>query len=325
MYAIVAESADQLVWQQVPDVAAGSGEVLIKVSAAGVNRADLLQAAGLYPPPPGASELLGMEVSGVVEAVGDDVADWSPGQEVCALLVGGGYAEYVAVPAGQLLPHPVGLDLADSAGVPEVACTVWSNLAMTAHLGEGQLLLMHGGASGIGTHAIQVARALGARVAVTAGSTAKLDFCRELGAEILINYHDEDFAARVHEATDGAGADVIFDIMGASYLDRNIDALAPEGRLVIIGMQGGVKAELNIAKLLSKRAHVIGTTLRGRPTNGPNSKSEVVAAVTESVWPMIADGRVRPIIGARLPIQDAAEAHRMLSSGEVTGKIVLTV
>jgi putative PIG3 family NAD(P)H quinone oxidoreductase len=325
MYAIVAESADRLLWQQVPDVAAGEGEVLIKVSAAGVNRADLLQAAGLYPPPPGASKLLGMEVSGVVEAVGDDVAGWAPGQEVCALLAGGGYAEYVAVPAGQLLPHPVGLDLTDSAGVPEVACTVWSNLAMTAHLSEGQLLLMHGGASGIGTHAIQVARALGARVAVTAGSTAKLDFCRDLGAEILINYHDEDFVARVHEATDGGGADVIFDIMGASYLDRNIDALAPDGRLIIIGMQGGVKGELNIAKLLGKRAHVIGTTLRGRPTNGPNSKSEIVAAVTESVWPMIADGRVRPIIGARLPIQEAAEAHRMLSSGEVTGKIVLTV
>jgi NADPH2:quinone reductase len=326
MYAIVAESADRLVWQQVADVAVGKGEVLIKVTAAGVNRADLLQAAGLYPPPPGASELLGMEVSGVVEAVDDDISgDWAPGQEVCALLAGGGYAEYVAAPASQLLPHPVGLDLVDSAGVPEVACTVWSNLAMTAHLNEGQLLLMHGGASGIGTHAIQVARALGARVAVTAGSQGKLDFCRELGAEILINYHDEDFVARVHDATDGAGADVIFDIMGASYLDRNIDALAPDGRLVIIGMQGGIKGELNIAKLLSKRAHVIGTTLRGRPTNGPNSKSEIVAAVTESVWPMIADGRVRPIIGARLPIQDAAEAHRMLQAGEVTGKIVLTV
>jgi putative PIG3 family NAD(P)H quinone oxidoreductase len=325
MYAIVAESADQLVWQQVPDVHAGRGEVLVKVSAAGVNRADLLQAAGLYPPPPGASELLGMEVSGVIEAVGDDVTDWSPGQEVCALLAGGGYAEYVAVPAGQLLPHPVGLDLADSAAVPEVACTVWSNLVMTAHLSEGQLLLMHGGASGVGSHAIQIARALGARVAVTAGSSAKLDFCRELGADILINYRDEDFVARLRDATDGAGADVIFDIMGAAYLDRNIDALASDGRLVIIGMQGGVKGELNIAKLLSKRAHVIGTTLRGRPTSGPNSKSEVVAAVAESVWPMIADGRVRPVIGARLPIQDAGEAHRLLSSGEVTGKVVLTV
>jgi putative PIG3 family NAD(P)H quinone oxidoreductase len=325
MYAIVAESADRLLWQQVPDAAAGRGEVLIKVSAAGVNRADLLQAAGKYPPPPGASELLGMEVSGVIATLGDDVADWSPGQEVCALLSGGGYAEYVAVPAGQLLPHPAGLDLVDAAGLPEVACTVWSNLEMTAHLSEGQLLLMHGGASGIGSHAIQIARTLGARVAVTAGSKDKLDFCRDLGAEILINYHDEDFVERVREATDGAGADVIFDIMGASYLDRNIDALATDGRLVIIGMQGGIKGELNIAKLLSKRAHVIGTTLRGRPTYGPSSKSEIVAEVTRSVWPMIADGRVRPIIGARLPIQDAAEAHRLLSSGQVTGKIVLTV
>ncbi|MDT5090280.1 MAG: hypothetical protein QOG47_2987 [Mycobacterium sp.] len=325
MYAIVDESADRLVWQQVPDVTAGNDEVLVKVSAAGVNRADLLQAAGLYPPPPGASEVLGMEVSGVIEAVGDDVTDWSSGQEVCALLAGGGYAEYVAVPVGQLLPHPVGLDLVDSAGVPEVACTVWSNLAMTGHLHEGQLLLMHGGGSGVGSHAIQVARALGARVAVTAGTSAKLDFCRDLGAEILINYRDEDFVARVHESTGGAGADVIFDIMGAAYLDRNIDALATDGRLIIIGMQGGVKGELNIAKLLSKRAHVIGTTLRGRPTNGPNSKSEVVAAVRQAVWPMIADGRVRPVIGARLPIQEAGEAHRMLSAGEVTGKVVLTL
>jgi putative PIG3 family NAD(P)H quinone oxidoreductase len=325
MYGIVAESAESLVWQQVPDVSADHGEVLIKVSAAGVNRADLLQAAGLYPPPPGASELLGMEVSGVIDSVGDGVTDWVPGQEVCALLAGGGYAEYVAAPAGQLLPHPAGLDLVDAAGLPEVACTVWSNLVMTAHLREGQTLLMHGGASGIGTHAIQIARVLGARVAVTAGSAGKLDFCRELGAEILINYRDEDFVAALKDATDGAGADVIFDIMGAAYLDRNIDALASDGRIVIIGMQGGIKGELNIAKLLSKRGHVIGTTLRGRPTNGPNSKSEVVAEVTREVWPMIADGRVREIIGARLPIQDAAEAHRLLSAGEVTGKVILTV
>jgi NADPH2:quinone reductase len=325
MHAIVAESAESLVWQEVPDVAPGLGEVLVKVTAAGVNRADLLQAAGLYPPPPGASELLGMEVSGVVAELGADVGDWSPGQEVCALLAGGGYAEYVVVPAGQLLPIPRGVDLSDAAGLPEVACTVWSNLVMTAHLSEGQVLLMHGGASGIGTHAIQIARALGARVAVTAGSKGKLDFCRDLGAGILINYHDEDFVARVREATDGAGADVILDIMGASYLDRNVDALASDGRLVIIGMQGGVKGELNIGKLLSKRAHVIGTTLRGRPTTGPASKSAVVAEVTRSVWPMVADGRVRPIIGARLPIQHAAEAHRLLSSGQVTGKVVLTL
>jgi len=325
MHAIVAESADELVWQQVPDVVPDHGEALIKVRAAGVNRADLLQAAGYYPPPPGASELLGMEVSGVVAAVGDDVREWSPGQEVCALLAGGGYAEYVAVPAGQLLPIPGGVDLQDAAGLPEVACTVWSNLVLTAHLREGQLVLIHGGASGVGTHAIQVAWALGARVAVTAGSAAKLELCRELGAEVTIAYHDEDFVARVHEATDGAGADVILDIMGAAYLDRNLDALANDGQLIVIGMQGGVKGELNFGKLIGKRARVIGTALRGRPVTGPSGKSAIVEAVTTSVWPMFANGRVRPVIGARMPIQQAADAHRLLSSGQVTGKIVLTV
>ena len=323
MRAMVVESSDQLSWQEIPDVTAGPGEVLIKVAAAGVNRADVLQAAGKYPPPPGASEIIGMEVAGVVTKTGSGVTEWSVGHEVCALLGGGGYAEYVAVPAGQVMPIPDGVDVVDAAGLPEVACTVWSNLVMTAHLSKGQLLLMHGGASGIGTHAIQVARALGARVAVTAGSAEKLEFCRDLGAEITINYRDEDFVARLREETDGA--DVIFDIMGAAYLDRNIDALAIDGQLVIIGMQGGVTGELNIAKLLSKRARVIGTTLRGRPVSGPNSKSEIVHAVTASVWPMIAEGRVRPIIGARLPIRQAGDAHQQLVSGKVTGKIVLTV
>ncbi|MBZ4535422.1 MULTISPECIES: NAD(P)H-quinone oxidoreductase [Mycobacterium avium complex (MAC)] len=323
MRAIVAESADQLSWQEVADVSAGPGEVVVKVAAAGVNRADVLQAAGKYPPPPGASETIGMEVSGVIAEVGDGVTEWSVGQEVCALLAGGGYAEYVAVPAGQLLPIPAGVDLVDAAGLPEVACTVWSNLVLIAGLRNGQLLLVHGGASGIGSHAIQVARALGARVAVTAGSAEKLDFCRELGAGITINYRDEDFVARLADET--RGADVILDIMGAAYLDRNINALATDGQLVIIGMQGGVKAELNIGKLLAKRARVIGTTLRGRPVSGPNSKTEIVQAVTASVWPMIADGRVRPIIGARLPIQQAGDAHRRLVASEVTGKIVLTV
>ncbi|KBZ69384.1 NAD(P)H-quinone oxidoreductase [Mycobacterium colombiense] len=322
MRAIVAESADQLSWQEVPDVAAGPGEVLVKVAAAGVNRADLLQAAGKYPPPPGASEIIGMEVSGVIAETGSAVTNWSVGQEVCALLAGGGYAEYVAVPAGQLLPIPSGVDLVDAAGLPEVACTVWSNLVLTAHLGEGQLLLMHGGASGIGTHAIQIARALGARVAVTAGSEEKLQTCRDLGAEITINYRDDDFVARVREF---GGADVIFDIMGASYLDRNIDALATDGQLVIIGMQGGIKGDLNIGKLLAKRARVIGTTLRARPVTGPNSKSEIVQAVTTKVWPMIADGRVRPIIGERIPVEQAGTAHQKLAAGEVHGKVVLTV
>ncbi|WP_343600895.1 NAD(P)H-quinone oxidoreductase [Mycobacterium sp.] len=325
MHAIVAESAGQLVWQQVPDVTPGRGEVVIKVSAAGVNRADLLQAAGHYPPPPGASDVLGMEVSGTVAAVGDGVAEWTVGQKVCALLAGGGYAEYAVVPAGQVLPIPDGVELQDAAGLPEVACTVWSNLVLAAQLREGSLILIHGGASGVGTHAIQVARALGARVAITAGSPAKLDLCRELGAQITIAYHDEDFVARVKEATDGAGAEVILDIMGAAYLERNLDALATDGRLVVIGLQGGVRAELNLGTLIGKRARVIGTALRSRPVSGPTGKSAIVDAVTASVWPMIADGRVRPVIGARMPIEQAADAHRLLSSGRVTGKIVLTI
>jgi putative PIG3 family NAD(P)H quinone oxidoreductase len=322
MRAIVAESSD-LVWQEVPDVSAGDGEVLIEVAAAGVNRADVLQAAGKYPPPPGASEIIGMEVAGVIAEVGSGVTGWSVGQEVCALLSGGGYAEYVAAPAGQVMPTPKGVDLVDAAGLPEVACTVWSNVVMIAHLSEGQLLLLHGGGSGIGSHAIQVARALGARVAVTAGSAEKLDLCRDLGAQITINYRDEDFVARLREETDGAN--VILDIMGAAYLDRNIDALASDGQLIIIGMQGGAMGELNLGKLLSKRARVIGTTLRARPVSGPNSKSPIVAAVTASVWPMIADGQVRPITGARMPVQQAADAHQLLVSGKVSGKILLTV
>jgi putative PIG3 family NAD(P)H quinone oxidoreductase len=325
MRAIVAESSDQLTWQEVPDITPDHGEILIKVTSAGVNRADLLQAAGNYPPPPGASPILGLEVSGTVVGLGEGSTDWQIGQEVCALLAGGGYAEYVAVPAGQVLPIPSGVSVHDAAGLPEVACTVWSNLVMTAHLASGQVLLLHGGASGIGTHAIQVARALGARVAVTAGSAAKLDLCRELGAEIIISYHDEDFVARVKDATDGAGADVVLDIMGAAYLDRNINVLASDGRVIVIGMQGGVKGELNLGKLVSKRAQVIGTALRGRPVDGPAGKSTIVRAVTESVWPMIADGRVRPVIGATFPIAQAAEAHRLLSSGRVAGKVLLSI
>ncbi|MGV0815202.1 NAD(P)H-quinone oxidoreductase [Mycolicibacterium boenickei] len=325
MHAICASVNGHLTWENVADIAAANDEILIRVSAAGVNRADLLQAAGKYPPPPGASEVIGLEVSGTVAAVGANVTDWSVGQPVCALLAGGGYAEYVAVPAAQVLPLPDGVALRDAAGLPEVACTVWSNLVTTAGLAAGQFVLVHGGASGIGTHAIQVARALGARVAVTAGSADKLTLCRELGADITINYRDEDFVERVRAETDGAGADVILDIMGAAYLDRNVDALADGGRLVIIGMQGGIKGELNIAKLIGKRAGVIGTALRSRPIDGPGGKAEIVAAVAENVWPMIADGRVRPIIGAELPIQQAQRAHELLASGEVSGKIVLTV
>ena len=303
----------------------GIDEVLIEIFAAGVNRADLLQAAGNYPPPPGASDILGLEVSGRIAAVGDGVSEWIVGQEVCALLAGGGYAESVIVPAAQVLPVPPGVTLHDAAALPEVACTVWSNLVMAAHLAPGEVLLVHGGASGVGSHAIQVAKQLGAVVAVTAGSDAKLDLCRQLGADIAINYRDGDFVEHVRRATDGRGADVILDIMGAAYLDRNLDVLAADGRLVIIGMQGGVKGELNIGKLVGKRLQVIGTALRARPVGGPHGKGDIVAAVVESVWPMIADGRVRPVIGARFPLAEAQEAHRALASGEVSGKILLTV
>jgi putative PIG3 family NAD(P)H quinone oxidoreductase len=266
-----------------------------------------------------------MEVSGRVASVGDGVTGWSVGQQVCALLAGGGYAQFVAVPAGQVMPIPDTVTLRNAAGLPEVACTVWSNLVMTARLTAGQLVLIHGGASGIGTHAIQVARALGCRVAVTAGAKHKLDVCTELGAEVTINYHDEDFVERVREVSGGAGADVILDIMGAAYLDRNVDTLALDGRLVIIGMQGGIKGELNIAKLMGKRAGVIGTTLRARPVSGPASKSEIVAETVANVWPMVADGRVRPIIGAEFPIEKASAAHELLESGEAHGKVILRV
>jgi putative PIG3 family NAD(P)H quinone oxidoreductase len=323
--AIVARSGDELIWQEVPDITAGDGEVLIKVSAAGINRADLLQAAGKYPPPTGASDILGLEVSGTIASIGKGVTEWSVGQQVCALLAGGGYAEFVAVPAGQVMPIPDSVTLHHAAALPEVACTVWSNLVMTAHLTAGQLVLIHGGASGVGTHAIQVARALGSRVAVTAGSKNKLDLCAELGAEVTIGYRDEDFVERVRGESSGAGADVILDIMGAAYLDRNVDALAVGGRLVIIGMQGGVKGELNLGKLIGKRAGVIGTALRARPVSGPGGKSEIVAEVVANVWPMIADARVRPIIGAEFPIDQARAAHELLGSGEVSGKILLRV
>jgi putative PIG3 family NAD(P)H quinone oxidoreductase len=325
MFAIVAESANRLTWREVPDVSPKAGEVLVKVSAAGVNRADLLQAAGKYPPPPGASEIIGMEASGSVAGLGEGVSEWAVGQQVCALLAGGGYAEFVAVPAGQVMPVPLSVEVHHAAALPEVACTVWSNLMMTAHLSAGDVVLIHGGASGVGTHAIQVARALDARVAVTAGSQPKLDLCAELGAEIVINHRDEDFVQRVRAETDGAGADVILDIIGAAYLDRNVDALATEGRLIVIGMQGGTKGELNLGKLIAKRSGVIGTALRGRPVEGRGSKSEIAAEVVENVWPMVADGRVRPVIGAEFPIQQASAAHELLASGEVAGKVLLRV
>lgn len=322
MRAIVADSSGELTWQSVPDPAPAPGEVLIKVVTTGVNRADLMQAAGKYPPPPGASDIIGLEVSGTIAAVGDGVPQWSEGQAVCALLAGGGYAEFVAVPAAQVMPVPDGVPLSYAAALPEVACTVWSNVVMAARLAAPELLLVHGGASGIGTHAVQVARALNCRVAVTAGSRNKLDLCAELGAEITIDYHNKDFVEVVRDA---GGADVILDIVGAAYLDRNIDALASGGRLVIIGMQGGIKAELNIGKLLTKRGSVIATALRSRPVAGRGSKTEIVDRVVADVWPLVADGLVRPVIGAEFPIAEAKAAHELLDSGDVSGKVLLRV
>lgn len=325
MQAVVVEPNAELRWQSVPDVSASEGEVLIEVCAAGVNRADLLQAAGRYPPPPGASDILGLEVSGVIAALGPDVSGLELGQPVCALLAGGGYAQRVAVPAAQVMPVPAGVSLQDAAALPEVACTVWSNLVMTAGLGAGEWILVHGGASGIGTHAIQVARRLGASVAVTAGSAEKLALCRDLGADLAISYRDGDFVQQVLEATGGSGADVILDIMGAAYLERNLAALAADGRLVIIGMQGGVKAEINLGNLIGKRLTVMGTGLRGRPVGGPHGKAVITKAVVERVWPMITEGAVRPVIGARFPIQQAIEAHSALAAGHTFGKVLLTL
>ncbi len=245
---------------------------------------------------------------------------WAVGDAVCALLSGGGYAEKVAVPVGQLLPVPDGVELTAAAALPEVTATVWSNVFMVAHLRPGETVLIHGGASGIGTMAIQLAKAVGARVAVTAGSPEKLARCAELGADILINYREQDFVEEVRENTAGAGADVILDIVGAKYLDRNVQALAVNGRLAIIGLQGGVKGELNLGALLAKRAAVTATSLRGRPIA---EKAAIVAAVREHVWPLIADGVVRPVVDRTVPMADAAEAHRVLESSAHVGKVLL--
>lgn len=304
-----------------PDPSPGEGEVVIDMVGTAVNRADTLQRKGNYPPPPGASDVLGLECSGVVSAVGTSVSDLSVGQEVCALLAGGGYGEKVLVPAGQVMPVPEGLDLVTAGGLPEVACTVWSNVFMIASLQPSETLLVHGGAGGIGTMAIQLASALGARVITTAGSAEKLELCRSLGADVTVNYREQDFVEEVKTATEGRGADVILDNMGASYLERNVSALATEGRLVIIGMQGGVKGELNIGKLLSKRGAVIATSLRARP---PAEKAAICASVVENVWPLVADGSVRPVVHTTLPLEQAGEAHRMMEAGDHVGKILLT-
>ncbi|MGZ4464864.1 MAG: NAD(P)H-quinone oxidoreductase [Nocardioides sp.] len=306
---------------ELPDPVPAPGEVVLDVAAAGLNRADLLQRMGFYPPPPGASDVIGMECSGTVSAVGEDVEGWSVGDEACALLAGGGYAEKVAVPAGQLMPVPAGVDLVTAAALPEVACTVWSNVFMVAGLQPGEAFLVHGGAGGIGTMAIQLASALGAKVFTTGGTADKLAACAALGADVTINYRDEDFVEVVREVTDGRGVDVILDNMGAKYLGRNVESLAREGRLVIIGMQGGTKAELDINALLRKRGAVIATSLRARPTE---EKSAICASVVEHVWPLVAEGLVQPVVHGTMPLTEVRAAHELMESGDHMGKILLT-
>jgi putative PIG3 family NAD(P)H quinone oxidoreductase len=306
---------------ELDDPTAGPGEVVLDVAATAVNRADTLQRQGFYPPPPGASEVIGLECSGTVRAVGEGVTGWSVGDRACALLAGGGYATRVAVPAGQLMPVPQGVDLVTAGALPEVACTVWSNVFMVAGLRPGEQLLVHGGAGGIGTMAIQLASALGARVFTTAGSPEKLATCAELGADVTIDYREEDFVEVLTSYGDGHGADVILDNMGAKYLDRNVRALATEGRLVIIGMQGGIKGELDIARLLVKRGAVTATSLRSRPVE---DKAAICAAVVEHVWPLVADGQVRPVVHTTMPLEQAADAHRLMEESGHVGKIVLT-
>ncbi|MFC9874363.1 NAD(P)H-quinone oxidoreductase [Nocardia salmonicida] len=309
-------------WTVAVDPEPGPGEVLVEVAAAGVNRADVMQRKGFYPPPADASSILGLECSGTIVKLGAGVADWQVGDRVCALLAGGGYAQLVAVPVTQLLPIPEGMDAIAAAGLPEVAATVWSNLVMTAGVRSGQLVLIHGGGGGIGTHAIQVMRGLGARVAVTAGSAEKLTKCAELGAEILINYRTEDFVAVLAEQ---GGADVILDNMGAAYLQRNVEALAPHGQLVVIGMQGGTTGELNVATLLRKWGSVHATNVRSRPRAGSGSKAEIIAAVRAQLWPQVVAGEIVPVISTELPVTEAARAHEMLDDSQTFGKVILRV
>ena len=307
---------------EVPDPVAGPGEVVIDVTATAVNRADLLQRKGFYHPPTGASPYPGLECSGTVSALGEGVAGWSVGDEVCALLSGGGYAERVAVPVGQLLPVPGGVSLLEAAALPEVACTVWSNVFQLAGLQPGEVLLVHGGTSGIGTFAIQLAHRHGAKVFCTVGSPEKAARAEALGAQKAVLYNEVDFVEQVRAHTDGHGADVVLDNMGAAYLARNVDVLATGGRLVVIGLQGGAKAELDLGALLVKRASVHATSLRARP---PAQKAAIVQAVLAGVWPAIEAGEVRPVIDRVLPLEQVADAHRLLEESSHIGKVVLAV
>ena len=312
-----------LTWQEADLPQVSDGEALIEIHYAGLNRADTLQTQGHYPPPQGCTDIIGLEASGVVinpnGATKPDGTPWNEGDHVAVLLSGGGYAQYTAVPHGQLLPIPEGYSLAEAASIVEVACTVWSNIMMTARVEAGDLVLFHGGGGGIGIFGIQLAKALGARVAVTAGSAAKLKTCKNYGADILINYKEQDFT-EVLKAE--GGANVILDIIGAKYLDANVRALAEDGHMVIIGMQGGVKGELNIGRLLSKRGSISATGLRYRDAE---DKARIVRATIDNVWPLLADGSISHHIDRIVLIQQAAEAHKALLAGEVTGKVVFEV
>ena len=304
---------------EVDDPRPAAGEVVIDVVATAVNRADTLQRRGFYAPPPGATDVIGLECSGRIAELGEGVEGWTVGDEVCALLAGGGYAARVTVPVGQVMPVPAGVSLVEAACLPEVAATVWSNVFMTAHLARGERFLVHGGAGGIGTMAIQLAAARGAEVFTTAGSPEGLELCRSLGASRAISYRDEDFVEVLSEA---GGADVILDNMGAKYLGRNVTALATAGRLVIIGMQGGAKGELDINALLRKRASVTATSLRGRPVA---EKAAICCGVVENVWPLVASGAIRPIVETTMPLEEAGRAHELMEAGGHSGKFLLTL
>lgn len=314
---------DALVWDERPDPPPPEpGQLIVDVAAAGVNRADLLQREGRYPPPAGASEIPGLECAGVISEVGPGVANWQVGDRVCALLAGGGYAQRVTVPAGQLLPAPAALDLVKAAAFPEAACTVWSTVFQAARLRAGETLLVHGGTSGIGTFAIQLAAACDVRVFATAGTAAKCTRAVELGADAATNYKDDDFVSAVRDLTSGRGADVILDVVGGPYFARNLEALAPDGRLVVIATQGGRLAELDFRALMAKRATVYAAGLRARP---PEQKAAIVAAVRDEVWPLIEAGSIVPVIEAEVPMSDAARAHRIIEDGHHIGKVLLTV
>ncbi|KAK1621284.1 hypothetical protein QYE76_026801 [Lolium multiflorum] len=313
---------EALVVREVEDLPApGDGEVLVKVAAAGVNRADTVQRQGKYPPPPGASLYPGLECSGTILALGPNVPPrWAVGDQVCALLTGGGYAEKVVVPAGQLLPVPEGVSLTDAAGLPEVACTVWSTVFMTSHLSPGESFLIHGGSSGIGTFAIQIAKHLGIKVFVTAGSEEKLAACKDLGADVCINYKTEDFVARIKEETDGKGVDVILDNIGGSYLQRNLNSLAVDGRLFIIGFMGGVVTEVNLAIMLARRLTIQAAGLRNRNLT---NKAQIVSEVEKNVWPAVVLGKVKPVVYKTFPLSEAAESHKLMETSSHIGKILL--